>query len=276
MSTHEVDVKMPSLLGVLTIFDLCSLVLAAAVGAGMGWGATCIAARYCAGSELLHRFIAALTMAAVFVVLVLVHGITVQTLAYAILASILCAIALVDRATYTIPNKLVVVGAVVWATTVWFMRVPPKGFGPGTLFAETFGMGFLAVQVDGLVGGIAIGGGVLLFSLMFGAAVRRESLGGGDVKLLFVVGLYLGLALGLFALLLACAIAIVLALWSGVAGEQEPRTDTAKGDPPLVNPGESARFRTRVIPFGPAISAATVLALLAGPSCMEWYLGLLG
>lgn len=241
----------------------------------MGCCATCFAARYDERSVSARPGFIALAMAAVFAALVLLYGFTIQSLAYVLLASVLCAITLIDFATYTIPNKLVVAGIAVWAATVWFMGVPSQGFGPGTLFAETFGAGFLAVLVDGLVGGIAIGGGVLLFSLVFGAVTNRESLGGGDVKLLFVTGLYLGAALGLLALLLACGIALVLALGARVAGEPDPKTDDLTGDMPVVSSGESVRFRKRVIPFGPAIAVATILTLLGGPCCMEWYLGLL-
>ncbi len=47
--------------------------------------------------------------------------------------------------------------------------------------------------------------------------MKRTSLGGGDVKLLFMVGLFLGLAGSLLNLLVACAMGLVFALVQGLS-----------------------------------------------------------
>ena len=80
----------------------------------------------------------------------------------------------------------------------------------------------------------------------------RESLGGGDIKLFFVIGLYLGPAGTLFTLILACAAGLLYAkLRSG-------------------NGGEGKAF-----PFGPWIAGAAALVLLFGDPLINWYMGLL-
>ena len=81
----------------------------------------------------------------------------------------------------------------------------------------------------------------------------KESLGGGDVKLFAVVGLYLGFAGTLFAVLLSCVLGLLFALWQGKRGE--------KG---------------KAIPFGPSISLAAAFMLLYGQGLIQWYMGLLG
>ena len=79
------------------------------------------------------------------------------------------------------------------------------------------------------------------------------SLGGGDIKLFGVVGLYLGLIGTLFTVVLACAAGLVFHLFSG--GRKE----------------EGQAF-----PFGPWIAGAAAVMLLYGASLVSWYLGLLG
>lgn len=227
--------------------------------------------RHCGTRISVRYLLVELVMAAVFAAIVLMYGFTVQALAYLVLACILCGVALVDADTYTIPNGFIVAGLATWVVSVWFMGVPVQGFGPGSAFAAQFGTGFLPVLIDGLAGGLLVGGGILAFSLLFERVTKRNSLGGGDVKLLFVAGLFLGAPLGLFDLLLACfaglAIAFVLRLSGGSSGS-DAQSGSADG------PGEPESFKTRAIPFGPAIAVATVLTLLIGPPCMAWYVGL--
>lgn len=259
--------RCPSCNAQLTALDLVPIV---------SWVALRGRCRHCKEKVSPRYLIVEIVMAAVFVLLALQYGFTVQTLAYAALACILCGVALVDFDTYTIPNGFILAGIAVWAATVWFMAPPAQEFGPGSTFAAQFGGGFLPVLVDGLVGGVALGGGVLALSLLFEWVTKRESLGGGDVKLLFVAGLFLGAPLGLFALLFACILGLVLAFvlrLSGGLSEPKPGASVREGRENW--PGESESFRTRAIPFGPAIAAAMAVTLLIGPACMTWYMGLL-
>ncbi|WP_139651328.1 prepilin peptidase [Raoultibacter phocaeensis] len=259
--------RCPSCNATLTALDLVPIV---------SWMALRGRCRHCKAKISPRYLIVEIVMAAVFVLLALRYGFTVQALAYAALACILCGVALVDFDTYTIPNGFILAGIAVWAATVWFLAPPANGFGPGSAFEAQLGSGNLAMLADGVAGGVALGGGVLVLSLLFEWVTKRESLGGGDVKLLFVAGLFLGVPLGLFALLLACIIGLVLAFvlrLSGGSSKSKPGAPVREGR--SSGPGESESFRTRAIPFGPAIALSIVLTLLIGPACVTWYVGLL-
>ena len=101
--------------------------------------------------------------------------------------------------------------------------------------------------VDGLLGGVGVGGGLLLLSLYMDKRMKRETLGGGDVKLLFLTGLFFGWKGNLLCLVLACVVGIV---W-GLAGKR----------------------RGEAIPWGPSIAIGAWITALAGQPFINWYLG---
>lgn len=219
--------------------------------------------RYC-GEKISVRYLAAeLVLGAIFVALFLVYGITIQTAVLMILTSILLAVSLVDLESFTIPNGFIIAGIVLWAATVWTTTVPPEGFVVGTLFAGWLGDGWLAVAADGLAGAFVIAGAVLVFSLLFDAATGKRSMGGGDIKLLFMTGLFLGLPASLFSLIVACLLGIVFGFVF------------AKRAPVELGEGESDEaVPQKAFPFGPAIAAATMITLLVGSTFLSWYVGL--
>ena len=101
---------------------------------------------------------------------------------------------------------------------------------------------------DGLIGGVTVAGGLLLLSLYMDKRMQRETLGGGDIKLLFLTGLFFGWKGNLLCLVLACVAGIV---W-GLAGKR----------------------RGEAIPWGPSIAVGAWITALAGQPFINWYLGL--
>ena len=184
--------------------------------------------RYCK-EKISPRYVAAeLMMATAFVLITWRFDLSLQTLWICGLACILMALSLVDLETYTIPDRFIVAGI------IWYFGV--------LLFAEDG----KAELISGLAGGLSIGLGMLLLSILFDKVTGKESLGGGDIKLFFMTGLYLGPWVGLFNLILSCVIGIGFVLFMG----------------------------QRRIPFGPAISLAAFVSLLVGGDVVNWYLGL--
>ena len=104
------------------------------------------------------------------------------------------------------------------------------------------------------VAGAALAVPLLLIVLVMDRVLGRESMGGGDIKLFFTVGLFGSLRTDLLVLLLACLIGIGLAF--------VPQKTAHEGEP------------SGAIPFGPAISAAAVLSLLWGEPFVAAYLSL--
>ena len=88
---------------------------------------------------------------------------------------------------------------------------------------------------------------MLLISLAFDKLTGKESLGGGDIKLLFMTGLYMRPGVTLFNLMLSCFVGLFIAL-------------VLKKDK---------------IPFGPSISIAVFLSILFGSEFVAWYTGLI-
>ena len=65
---------------------------------------------------------------------------------------------------------------------------------------------------------MALGSGVLLFAIMYGIMLlgdflfKRESLGGADIKLMFIAGISLGTILGVLVIFISSVIALPIAL----------------------------------------------------------------
>lgn len=103
--------------------------------------------------------------------------------------------------------------------------------------------------------GILLGGGVLL-AVFFGyyLVTRREGMGLGDVKLLAMIGGFLGWKAVLFVLFSSS----LMGALSGLAVMA-----SRKGNLKLA------------IPFGPFLAIGAILYIFAGPSLMNWYFNLI-
>lgn len=130
--------------------------------------------RYC-GAKLSRRHVLAEAVSAlVFVTLLLHYDISLQALEGWCVAGILLACSFADLEGYIIPDRFIAVGVVLFITTLFFDPQP------------------LRRALDGAIGGLAVAGGVLLLVLGMEKLLGREAMGGGDIKLLFLTGLFLG------------------------------------------------------------------------------------
>lgn len=141
-----------------------------------------------------------------------------QKICAAGLGVILLAIALWDKDTYEIPGSLLA-AALVWK--VIFMMLFPK-----------YGVSVL----DGLLGSCLIGGALLLLSVCMDRSMKRETIGYGDIRLLFVTGFYLGLKGNFLNLFFSSLLGILMC----------------------------AAMKTKKIPFGPALAVSTAFCLCYG------------
>lgn len=101
-----------------------------------------------------------------------------------------------------------------------------------------------------LLDGLSISLPLLLLTLLLEALWKKDAMGGGDIKLLFVIGLYLGWEKTLLAVFFACVLGII-------GGTIQKRRS------------EDVYFA-----FGPYLAAASALSLWIGDALIGWYLGL--
>jgi leader peptidase (prepilin peptidase)/N-methyltransferase len=189
--------------------------------------------RYC-GRKISPRYPAAeLVTAVVFVSLVLRYDVSFTTLKFLLLACVLIALSLVDFEQYILPDSLVIAGILI------FIIMSP--------FNNT---SFLKTIFSGIAGSLAVTVPLLILVLLADKITGKETMGGGDIKLLFMVGLYFDWRLNLMLLIFACFLGLLLALLMGKAKPGTP------------------------FPFGPAIGAAAFLVMLIGEPLLNWYIGL--
>jgi len=130
------------------------------------------------------------------------------------------------------------------------------GIGVGLIVHLVLGTGgrtWLWTAIDS-VAGILIGGGVLyLVALAYEKLRKQEGLGGGDVKLIAMMGAFFGWKAALLILLMASFLGSIV----GLLVISILRKDLKYA-----------------IPFGPFLAAAGVLNLFAGARIISWYTGL--
>ncbi len=183
--------------------------------------------RYC-GTKLSSTYVfSELILGLGFVLTLVVHAtIDFDLLNQLGLICVLYGLSLCDLKTYEIPDGFILFGIVWWL-----------------IFSLFLGSNI----VYGLISGLIISGAVYAISLVMDKVLKKESMGGGDIKLLFLVGLNIGLLASVFNLILSCIFGLLLILV----------------------------LKKEKIPFGPAISLATFISMLYGVEFLSWYMRLL-
>lgn len=175
--------------------------------------------------------------ALVFVLLFHQYGISLKTLSFWLFTVLLLIIAQVDLKIGLIPDQLLLIGFLNFLLTA--------GLQGGDIW-KTIRWGIL--------GGLATAGPLLLLVLLMDRILKRESMGGGDIKLFFVAGCFFPWWCAPFLLIISCILGIAFAML----------TKKTTDDPD--NPG--------AFPFGPAIAAGTVLSMFIAIPITALYLSL--
>ena len=130
------------------------------------------------------------------------------------------------------------------------------------LIAALLVIGFLAslavgqiTYIESLIG-IILGGGVLLMVAWgYYLVTKKEGMGGGDIKLLAMIGAFLGWKGVIFTIFVGSAIGAAVGMAIALRTEQG---------------------RKLPIPFGPFLSLGALLFLFFGPQIISCYLRILG
>lgn len=197
------------------------------------------------------------------VVLVIKFDLSFTALRFMGLAVILMGLSLVDLKTYIIPDRFHVMGIIWWLMTLPLIALT-RGQGVASYYArevleaesfslqagtETLSTMQLMLQdlKFGLISAFGIAIFMLVLSIIFDKVSGKESLGGGDIKLLFMTGLYMRPWVSLFNLILSCIVGLIFVFI----------------------------LKKEKIPFGPSISLATMISILIGSEFVDWYVSLL-
>ncbi len=154
------------------------------------------------------------------------------------LTGCLFVLALTDLETFEIPDGAIVTGAVGWVIF--------------TIAELVLGLRDYKWALNHLLAGIITGAVMLLISLLMDKVLGRDSLGGGDIKLFSLLGLYLGYAGSYELVLLSCIVGLIFA-----------------GIRKAFNKASTKEF-----PFAPSIAISGYLLLIFGDMITNWYFDL--
>lgn len=182
-----------------------------------------------------------LATALLFLVMYDRFGLTLEGLLALLFVTLLVPIAVIDAQHYIIPNVLIVTGLI-----LGFVLVCGIAYRRADIW-------YLLTR---LIGAIAGGTALWLIAVVGGVILRKKAMGGGDIKLMVLNGLFLGawpdLAMVLAFSAFGGAIVGTVLIIVGVKSRQSP------------------------IPYGPFLSGAAVLVLLWGDGLWQAYLRVVG
>ena len=189
--------------------------------------------RYC-GQKISPRYALVELLTGILFAIVYIHfGYTIQTPYYMFLTSLLVIITFIDLDHYIIPDGLLIIGSIV---AIIFNIL---GYGVGI--------------TDALLGAVICGGGVLLVIYLIELIIKKEVMGGGDIKLFAMLGLFLGLKLGALTILLSIYVGAIYGIVT-IAYSKLKKIEY-----------------NSMIPYGPFISVAAFIVVLYGTNIINWY-----
>jgi leader peptidase (prepilin peptidase)/N-methyltransferase len=195
-----------------------------------------------------------LANALLWAALALRFGPGVALFVFAALCSALLTVTLIDVDHWIIPDVITLPGIAIGLVASFFL--PPRGSLVAAVLHHRLGLdrlpGFLATPGfwDSLAA-VLIGGG--LFYLV--AVVSRGGMGGGDIKLVAMMGSFLGLR--------DLGVAVFVGLIAG----------SAVGIALMI---AGRKTRKDAIPFGPFLALGGICAVFWGRALVDWYLNLRG
>ena len=197
--------------------------------------------RHCQSTISVLYPLVELATAGLFLVMYYHFGLTLEFLLALVFVAVLVPIFVIDAQHYIIPNTLIVTGLI-----LGFVIVCAIAYQRADLW-------YLLIR---LIGAVA-GGAVLWLVAVIGSAIlRKTAMGGGDIKLMALNGLFLGawpeLAMVIAFSALSGAIVGTVLIISGIKSRQSP------------------------IPYGPFLAGAAVIVLLWGDNLWRMYLQSVG
>jgi len=187
--------------------------------------------RYCGAKIPPRHLVLEAGTACIFTALFLRFGISLPLLRGLILMCCFIPAAIRDFDTGEIPDGFFITASLLWLPT---------------LFIDPDWKNSL---VSGVLGAVVVPGVLLALAVLMEKILKRDALGGADIKLLFASGLYLGLGKSILSLFLMSIYGLILAA--------------------VLKKKSKEAF-----PLGPAILLAVFTALMAGDPLIRRYISL--
>ncbi len=198
--------------------------------------------RYCSASISFRYPLVEMLTGLLFVAVSYQFGFSAAGLFYLALLYLLFAVTLIDLEHRIVPNTLVVTGLIIGLCFYLPVLVSFVTDVPASLLINR-------LPLDGLLGFI-VGGGLLLIIIL----VSRGGMGAGDMKLMAMIGLFVGLR-GVAVVLLA---AFIFGALVGIA---------------MMLLGRATR--KSALPFAPYLALATTVEVFWGEAIWHWYINLI-
>jgi len=175
-----------------------------------------------------------LSTASLFLFFVMKYGISLKFLFASLLAVLSIVLMSIDYRHKILPNVLTLSGVIL-------------GFG--------FSLFHVFVTWKESLAGILVGGGLLLLvSFLYRVITSREGMGMGDIKMMMMVGAFLGWELAVLTIILGSFLGSIVGVFIAVK---------QKADMKLI------------LPFGTFLGLACLFSLIWGSSLVDWYLGMI-
>ncbi|QXM05995.1 prepilin peptidase [Crassaminicella indica] len=184
--------------------------------------------RYCGENISLQYPIIELFNGLIYLLLYLKYDLTILFVKYTILASLLIVISVIDYKLQIIPDECNLFGFIISGAFIIFND-------------------FSTIALINAILGLLVGGGIFLII----AIATNGAMGGGDIKLMGVLGFALGWKYILLITFLSFIIGAILSIFLLLL---------------------KLKHRKDTIPFGPFIAIAAFITILYGNDIINWYI----
>ena len=193
--------------------------------------------RYCKEKISSRYAIVEILTGVLFLLVYNKYWLNIETIYYLVLLSLLIIITFIDIDYLIIPDGILILGAV---------------------FSVIFNLIFKIITIkESLLGAVVCGGGVLALVYLIEFIVKKEVMGGGDIKLFAMIGLFFGIKNSLLIALVSVYIGAIY----GIATV-------------IISKIKKEKYNS-MIPYGPFISMAALVVMLYGDRLISWYLNLM-
>jgi leader peptidase (prepilin peptidase) / N-methyltransferase len=193
----------------------------------------CSKCRYCKSPISLIYPAGELATGILFALFTYQLGLQSELIAGLFFVSILVVITITDLREMLIPNRI-----------IFFAMAVGAGL---RLFAHT-------LPIWNYLSAFVVGIGILyLIARISSALLKKEGIGGGDLKLFAFIGLILGIKLTLLAIFISSLLGTIFGLCLIIIGKYD---------------------KNRYLPFGPFIAAGSMITYLWGNHLVKWYMEL--